>query len=89
MVTWSLLGEMAPLGMVFPQTLRRADPDADGFPQSGVIGRLHGRRFCPQVDGSNRAEFLADSGASCMTASKPSTGDPLKRRCALVKLLIL
>ena len=43
-------------------TVRRAHPQADGFPQSGVIGRLHSRRLGPQVDGSNRADFFADTG---------------------------
>ena len=41
---------------------RQAHPEADGFPQSGVIGRLHGRRLGPLVDGSDRADFFADSG---------------------------
>ena len=42
--------------------VRRAHPQADGYPLSGVIGRLHGRRLGPQVDGSNQADFFADTG---------------------------
>jgi hypothetical protein len=36
-------------------SVRRAHPQADGSPPSGVIGRLHSRRLGPQVVGSNRA----------------------------------
>lgn len=37
-------------------------PDTDSYPKSGVIGRLHGRRFGPLVDGSDPGENFADSG---------------------------
>ena len=42
--------------------VRRAHPDPDGFPESGVIGRLHARRLGPLVDGSDRADNFPDSG---------------------------
>jgi hypothetical protein len=61
-------GEMCPSVSCVPGDLshalavRRAHPDPDSFPQSGFIGRLHGRRLGPLVDGSDRADNFADSG---------------------------
>jgi hypothetical protein len=39
--------------------VRWAHPYPDGFPQSGVIRRFHGRRLGPLVDGSDRVDFVS------------------------------
>ncbi len=56
------LGHALPVG--------RAHALADLVAYSGVIGRLHGRRFGPLVDGSDRVDFFADSGGNTALANQ-------------------
>jgi hypothetical protein len=36
----------------------------DLLPHSGAVGRFHGRRLCPLVDGSNREDNFPDAGGN-------------------------
>ena len=60
--------------------VRWAHPEPDGFPQSGIIGRLHGRRLGPLVEGSDRADFFADSGGTFLAQCGSNAGPRIRER---------